>query len=79
MKDKEKQIKEMEIVMAVNWFNETILGTAERLYDAGFRKLPEDSKDGVVKFANFIKSKLFDLGNIVNESDIDDMLKEYLQ
>lgn len=42
MNDK-KQIKEMERVMAVNWLNETVLGTAERLYNAGYRKLPEDS------------------------------------
>ena len=30
-------------------------------------------------FAKLIKSKLFDLGNIVNERDIDDILKEFLE
>ena len=36
------------------------------------------SKETAEKFANFVKSKLFELGNIVNERDVDDMLKEYL-
>jgi hypothetical protein len=34
-------------------------------------------KETARKFASFVKSKLFDLGNIVNERDIDDMLKEF--
>ena len=35
------------------------------------------SKETAEKFANFVKSKLFDLGNIVNERDVDDMLKGF--
>ena len=34
-------------------------------------------KETAREFASFVKSKLFDLGNIVNERDIDDMLKEF--
>lgn len=41
------------------------------------RELKQARKEMVEKFANFIKGKLFELGNIVNERDIDDMLKEF--
>ena len=39
--------------------------------------LPKARKEMAREFASFVKSKLFDLGNIVNERDIDDMLKEF--
>jgi hypothetical protein len=42
------------------------------------QEVKQASKETAEKFANFIKSKLFDLGNIVNERDINDMLKEFL-
>ena len=31
------------------------------------------------KFASFIKSKLFDFGNVLTEKDIDKLLKEWLR
>lgn len=34
-------------------------------------------KETAREIAGFVKSKLFDLGNIVNERDIDDILKEF--
>lgn len=39
----DKMIEEMAKVMAENWFNETIISTAERLINAGYRKIPEGS------------------------------------
>lgn len=41
------------------------------------RLIKDWQKETAMEFGNFVKSKLFDLGNIVNESDIDDMLKEF--
>lgn len=43
---------------------------AQLLVNAGYGNLKE--------FASFIKGKLFDLGNVITEQDIDDLLKEYL-
>lgn len=35
-------------------------------------------KDTAMEFAEKLKAKLFDLGNVVNESDIDEILKEMI-
>ena len=40
---KKEMIVEMAKVMAENWFTETIISTAERLINAGYRKIPEGS------------------------------------
>lgn len=42
MTDKQ-QIEDMVKLMAKNWFNETMLSTAERLYNANYRKVPENA------------------------------------
>lgn len=39
----EKDIVEMVRLMGENWFNETIPDCAERLYNANYRKLPENA------------------------------------
>lgn len=54
----DKMIEEMAKVMAENWFNETIISTAERLINAGYRKIPEGS---VVVDKEYIEKKLQEL------------------
>ena len=41
-------------------------------------KINAQAKQAVKEFAERLKEKLFDLGNIVNENDIDETLKEFI-
>ena len=42
-------------------------------------KINAQVKKAVKEFAERLKEKLFDLGNIVNENDIDETLKEFIK
>ena len=78
--------------IAEYWANADFENVVKELHKNGYRKLDDHAifvlrkakcleekvrKETAREFASFVKSKLFDLGNIVNESDVDDMLKEF--
>lgn len=56
----------------------------EKVYDRQVRIINDlnievvKMQEKLTKFAERVKEKLFDLGNIVNENDIDETLKEFI-
>lgn len=68
LKKAEKRIAELEKENAIK--NDTIVDL--------LKKQEFYEKEKLTKFAERVKEKLFDLGNIVNENDIDETLKEFL-
>lgn len=85
--DKKQQIEEMakaipDMVQLGSWaFDLTSTYTPQQAFlkkKAIAYELVNVGYGNLKEFARFIKSKLFDLGNVVTEPDIDDLLKEYL-
>ena len=72
LKKAEKRIAELEKEIEENAFYSK--GYADGIKNTYEVVIPDKLK----QFAEMLKEKLFDLGNIVNENDIDEILKEFL-
>lgn len=79
--DKQKQIEEMATILCEGCRKQPWTVTCmhdDCNVEKHIRKLVLAGYGNLKEFARFIKSKLFDLGNVVIEQDIADWLKEYL-
>lgn len=78
----QEQIEEIKLIIAENMatyskakmpYEEALKFCALGIIASGYRKESETAKE----FAEKLKSKLYDLEGIVQEDDIDELLKEY--
>ena len=83
--DKNDKCKTIPFADILTHINELEKGNREKAQNLAVKSIISLSKsteqvsnEKVKQFAEFIKNKLFDLGNVVTVDDIDEILKEFI-